>query len=61
MPRDDTIYAEEVLAIFDGKLTYRTLLNLVREKQIPALKAGKRLLFSRNVVLAWRNKMLGLT
>lgn len=60
MPRDDTIYAEEVLAIFDGKLTYRTLLNLVREKQIPALKAGKRLLFSRNVVLAWRNKMLGL-
>ena len=60
MPRDDTIYTEEVLAIFDGKLTYRTLLNLVREKQIPALKAGKRLLFSRNVVLAWRNKMLGL-
>lgn len=60
MTRDDTIYAEEVLAIFDGKLTYRTLLNLVREKQIPALKAGKRLLFSRNVVLAWRNKMLGL-
>lgn len=61
MPRDDTIYAEEVLAIFDGKLSYRTLLNLVREKQIPALKAGKRLLFSRNVVLDWRNKMLGLT
>ena len=59
MPRDDIIYTEEVLAIFDGKLTYRTLLNLVREKQIPALKAGKRLLFSRNVVLAWRNKKLG--
>ena len=60
MLKDDIIYTEEVLAIFEGKLTYRTLLNLVREKQIPAFKAGKRLLFSRHAVITYRDRMLGV-
>ncbi len=29
---NDVIYTEEVLAMFDGKLTYRVLLNMIREK-----------------------------
>ena len=56
----DVIYAEEVLAMFDGKLTYRVLLNLIREKKLPAMKAGRRYIFSRQVVEKWRNKQLGL-
>ena len=57
---NDVIYSEEVLAMFDGKLTYRVLLNMIREKKIPALKAGKRYIFSRRVVEHWKNKQLGL-
>lgn len=57
---NDVIYSEEVLAMFDGKLTYRVLLNMIREKKIPALKAGKRYIFSRRVIERWKNKQLGL-
>lgn len=57
---NDVIYAEDVLAMFDGKLTYRVLLNMIREKKLPAMKAGRRYIFSRQVVERWRNKQLGL-
>lgn len=57
---NDVIYAEEVIAMFDGKLTYRVLLNMIREKKLPAMKAGRRYIFSRQVVEKWRNKQLGL-
>lgn len=57
---NDVIYSEEVLAMFDGKLTYRVLLNMIREKKIPAMKAGRRYIFSRQVVERWRDKQLGL-
>lgn len=57
---NDVIYSEEVLAMFDGKLTYRVLLNMIREKKIPAMKAGRRYIFSRKVVERWRDKQLGL-
>lgn len=60
MMTNDVIYTEEVLAMFDGKLTYRVLLNMIREKKIPALKAGKRYIFSRRAVEHWKNKQLGL-
>ncbi len=56
----DVIFAEEVLEIFEQKITYRVLLNLVREKKLPAMKAGKRYLFSRRVVEKFKNKHLGL-
>jgi hypothetical protein len=58
--QNDVIYSEEVLAMFDGKLTYRVLLNMIREKKLPAMKAGKRYIFSRQVVEHWKNKQLGL-
>lgn len=58
--QNDVIYAEEVIAMFDGKLTYRVLLNMIREKKLPAMKAGRRYIFSRQVVEKWRNKQLGL-
>lgn len=58
--QNDVIYAEDVLAMFDGKLTYRVLLNMIREKKLPAMKAGRRYIFSRQVVERWRNKQLGL-
>ena len=58
--QNDVIYAEDVIAMFDGKLTYRVLLNLIREKKLPAMKAGRRYIFSRQVVEKWRNKQLGL-
>ena len=57
---NDVIYTEEVLAMFDGKLTYRVLLNMIREKKLPAMKAGRRYIFSRQVVERWRAKQLGL-
>ncbi len=57
---NDVIYAEDVLAMFDGKLTYRVLLNMIREKKLPAMKAGRRYIFSRQVVERWRAKQLGL-
>lgn len=58
--QNDVIYAEDVIAMFDGKLTYRVLLNMIREKKLPAMKAGRRYIFSRQVVERWRNKQLGL-
>lgn len=58
--QNDVIYTEEVLAMFDGKLTYRVLLNMIREKKLPAMKAGRRYIFSRQVVERWRDKQLGL-
>lgn len=58
--QNDVIYAEDVLAMFDGKLSYRTLLNYIREKKLPAMKAGKHYIFSRQVVERWRAKQLGL-
>ena len=58
--QNDVIYAEDVIAMFDGKLTYRVLLNMIREKKLPAMKAGRRYIFSRQVVERWRAKQLGL-
>ena len=57
---NDVIYSEEVLAMFDGKLTYRVLLNMIREKKIPAMKAGRRYIFFFYFVERWRDKQLGL-
>lgn len=58
---NDVIYSEDVLEIFEGRLSYGTLLGLIREKRLPALKAGKRYLFSRKVVERFKAKQLGLS
>lgn len=57
---NEIIFAEDVIAMFDGKLSYRVLLNMIREKKLPALKAGRRYIFSRQVVERWKNRQLGL-
>lgn len=58
--KDDVIFTEEVLEIFDHKISYGALLNLIREKKIPAMKAGRRYIFSRRVVENFKNKQLGV-
>lgn len=57
---EDIIYVEDVIAIFGGKVTKRIIYNLVREKKLPAYKAGNRFLFSRKKVELFVAKHLGL-
>lgn len=56
----EIIYSEEVIKMFGGKMSYRVLLNLIREKKLPAMKVGRRYIFSRQVVEKWRDKQLGI-
>lgn len=57
---DKLLNTKEVLMLFQGYVGYRTLLNLVRERKIKALKIGGRLLFSERYVKQWRDKNLGV-
>lgn len=56
----DIINSKEVLELFGNKISYRTLLSMVREKKIPACKVGKEYLFSKQVVLERMSSFLGL-
>lgn len=56
----DIIYADDVLDIFEHKFSYKVLLSLIREKKIPAFKAGKQYIFSRQVVVGLKNRFLGI-
>ncbi len=56
--KDEVIYAEDVIEIFDNKITYRVLLNMIRARKIPAFKAGRRYLFSRSEIVARKQKLL---
>ena len=58
---DDLIYIEEVLDLFGGKATKNIIYAWIREKRIPAMKVGKRYVFSRNKVKAMIGKQLGST
>lgn len=57
---DKLLNTKEVLMMFQGHVGYRTLLNLVRERKLKALKIGGRLLFSERYVKQWRDKNLGI-
>ncbi|MBQ7883064.1 MAG: helix-turn-helix domain-containing protein [Phascolarctobacterium sp.] len=57
---DKLLNSKQVLDLFDGHLSYRTLLNLVREKKLKALKVGGKLVFSERYVLQWRDRQLGV-
>ena len=57
--REDIIYVEDVVQMFDNKITKRVVYNLVREKKLPAFKVGKRYLFSRQKVETFISKKLG--
>ena len=56
----EIIYADDVLDIFEHKFSYKVLMNLIREKKIPAYKVGKQYIFSRKVVESFKNRVLGI-
>lgn len=51
--KEELIYAEDVLEIFRGKISYQMLLKMVREKQIKAFKLGRRYVFSKSFIQLW--------
>lgn len=56
----DLIYVEDVIEIFGGKITKNVIYAWIREKKLPALKVGRRYVFSRKRVEAFLAKKLGL-
>ena len=58
---DDMIYIEDVVNMFGGKATKNIIYAWIRERKIPAMKVGKRYVFSRNKVKAIIGKQLGST
>lgn len=55
--KEELIYAEDVVEMFRGKVSYQMLLKMVREKQIKAVKLGRRYVFSKSFIQTWiRNK-----
>ncbi|MBO5638171.1 MAG: helix-turn-helix domain-containing protein [Acidaminococcaceae bacterium] len=58
---DDMIYIEDVVNMFGGKATKNIIYAWIREKKIPAMKVGKRFVFSRNKVKSVIEKNLGST
>ncbi|MBR1512407.1 MAG: helix-turn-helix domain-containing protein [Acidaminococcaceae bacterium] len=58
---DDMIYVEDVVNMFGGKATKNIIYAWIREKKVPALKVGKRYVFSRNKIKSFIAKQLGTT
>ena len=56
---DDLIFVEDVIAMFGGKVSRTIVYAWVREKKLPAMKAGHRFVFSRKRVQAFMAKNLG--
>ena len=57
---DDLIYVEDVIAMFGGKVSKNVVYAWIREKKLPAMKVGRRFVFSRKRVQAFMAKRLGL-
>ena len=57
----DMIYVEDVMAIFEGKASKCVIYAWIREKKLKAFKIGRRYVFSRKTVEAFKAKGLGLT
>ena len=57
----DMIYVEDVMDIFEGKASKCVIYAWIREKKLKAFKSGRRYVFSRKVVEAFKAKSLGLT
>lgn len=60
MDSDDLIFTEDVIRLFGGKITSHVIYSFVREKKLPAMKVGKRWLFSKKKVQALIAKNLGV-
>ena len=57
---DDLIYVEDVVAMFGGKVSRNVVYAWIREKKLPAMKVGRRFVFSRKRVQTFMAKNLGL-
>ena len=55
----DLIYVEDVIDIFEGKASKNIIYAWIREKKLPAMKVGRRFIFSREKVQAFKAKGLG--
>lgn len=56
---DDLIYIEDVMAMFSGKASRNVIYAWIREKKLPAMKVGRRFVFSRKRVHTFIAKQLG--
>ncbi len=57
---DDLIYVEDVIAMFGGKNSRNIVYAWVREKKLPAMKVGRRFVFSRKRVQSYMARHLGI-
>ena len=57
---EDLIYVDDIIKMFGNKITRNIVYAWIREKKLPALKVGRRYVFSRKRVQAFMAKRLGL-
>ena len=57
---DDLIYVDDVINMFGGKASRNVVYAWIREKKLPAMKVGRRFVFSRKRVHAYMAKQLGI-
>ena len=57
---DDLIFVEDVIDMFGGKISRNIIYAWIREKKLPAMKVGRRFVFSRKRVQMYIAKHLGL-
>ena len=57
---DDLMYVEDVINMFGGKASRNVVYAWIREKKLPAMKVGRRFVFSRKRVHAYMAKQLGI-
>lgn len=57
---EDLIFAKDVVELFGGKLPYKTLMKYVHEHKIKAKKIGCRYVFSKQLVLEWAARNIGV-
>ena len=57
---DDLIFVEDVIDMFGGKVSKNVVYAWIREKKLPAMKVGRRYVFSRKRVQAYMAKNLGI-
>lgn len=58
---EDLIFIEDVIEMFGNKASKNVIYSWIRQKQLPALKIGKRYVFSRQKVKRFIEKSLGIS
>lgn len=60
MDSSDIIYIDDIIAMFDGKVSYRSILALIRTRKLKAMKIGKRYILSKQYVENFFSKEMGI-